>query len=839
MSKIRRHRALIRSLCLALGLCTACAAEHPQPAPPNHGASFALYPADGTFDVRRGAVLVVDKAMAEVLFSDATGLHTARSGPDCALHDASSFTCKTQGLEMRLHFAVTADQRAVTVRLDVTNRSQDTLTLQRLTPLLVDAARGGALWLGKDPLQYRILENGRFGVLDQSAQLEHVGADRYALGDALVLPNGAAEPVALYRGQSVSNWNHIIANPQDMPQGLVAGWLTFAHSIPTLGIGFDPARDKPDAAGRAPFGLYAAENTLIFHGKPLAPGATFTSETLYLEPLPADPIEALEHYADAVAQAHDITPYPKRGKGHFVPSGWNSWSGGDSSGGYGQDINAQLIADNLAFYKREFANFGTDFFQVDDGWQPHDGDWQWRSDKFPAGGAAMAKSISDAGFKPGLWIAPFLVDPASQTAKDHPDWLQPREDGAIGGLGKDKQTLDLSNPAVLDHVKSLFSGLKQDGWLWAKVDFTYWALLGKHLYDPSLTTVEAWRQGWQAVRAGLGDEVFLCGIGVMGANIGTLDAMRLTIDNGPAWEEVDPDDLLTPTRGFKATMRTGARRWFYQNRIWVNHDDLLFFRSWPDPKIAPLTLTEARTFASWIGLSASIVKIGDKLLDFQGHPEWIAIVRSLLPAWPDGARPLDVMIRDYPEQFRQYVVAPAGTWDNIGLFHWGRNRDHTTTPPTDLPDSQTRTFQVACPDGCLAFDFWNQQFLGQQSGTFAVTVAPHDARVLALRKPEGHPQLLGSNRHITQGAADMGKMTWNAAKKTLTGTLVGAVGTALAPFTYQLTFFAPKGFAFQHADVDGVGAALVAQQQGEIVQLRFALPAAAQGTQVAFHLVFQ
>ena len=68
---------------------------------------------------------------------------------------------------------------------------------------------------------------------------------------------------------------------------------------------------------------------------------------------------------------------------------------------------------------------------------------------------------------------------------------------------------------------------------------------------------------------------------------------------------------------------------------------------------------------------------------------------------------------------------------------------------------------------------------------------------------------------------------------------VGAVGTALAPFTYQLTFFAPKGFAFQHADVDGVGAALVAQQQGEIVQLRFALPAAAQGTQVAFHLVFQ
>ena len=72
MSKIRQHRALIRGLWLALGLCTACAAEHPQPAPPNHGASFALYPAAGTFDVRRGAVLVVDKAMAEVLFSDAT-----------------------------------------------------------------------------------------------------------------------------------------------------------------------------------------------------------------------------------------------------------------------------------------------------------------------------------------------------------------------------------------------------------------------------------------------------------------------------------------------------------------------------------------------------------------------------------------------------------------------------------------------------------------------------------------------------------------------------------------------------------------------------------------------
>ena len=51
------------------------------------------------------------------------------------------------------------------------------------------------------------------------------------------------------------------------------------------------------------------------------------------------------------------------------------------------------------------------------------------------------------------------------------------------------------------------------------------------------------------------------------------------------------------------------------------------------------------------------------------------VVRRLLPAFPDAARPLDVLTRDFPEQFRLHVAAPAGEWDVLGLFDWGKNRD--------------------------------------------------------------------------------------------------------------------------------------------------------------------
>lgn len=785
--------------------------------------TVTIDPATGAYDVSRAGQLVFQHAIADVLFetpegSELTGFNACEQRSQSA---DGAFTCTTRGMELSLALKVLEGKPAFTAQLTATNKTAATLTVLRLAPLVADPAYGGALWLGAQPERHRVLENGQFLVLDQAAQLN--------IPTAASPPINAVLPIPL-RGSSVANWNHIVTD-LDGTRSLVAGYLTFDHSIPTLGLA---PLDTVGADGRRPFS-YAAESALIFHGKPLAPGQSIVSEVLYVEPLPAEPLAALERYAVAVADHKHITPWPKRGADHVVPNGWNSWSGGDSTGGYGHDIDETLIKANLAVYTREFKPFGASYFQIDDGWQHGYGDWTWKADTFPSGGAGMASFIADQGFKPGLWIGPFSVSSSSPVAVNHADWLQPREDGGIGLFGKDRATLDLTNPAVRDYVRDTFTDFKNAGWKWAKVDFSYFDLLGKPQFDPTMTNVEAWSSGWQLLRDTLGPDVFVVGIGIMGTNIGRVDGMRLTNDDGPRWEDPKPDDALESSRSFKETVRVGSRRWFYQNRIWVNHNDLLYFRSDPDPQYAPLTFNESRTFASWVGLGGGIVKLGDRILDLADKPEQIDVLRRLLPSWPDGARPLDVMTRDFPEQHLLHVSAPAGEWDVLGLFNWGTNRDWSTQPPTPMPEA-ARSFPVSCAD-CLAYEFWSEQFLGRIQGSTMVSVEPREAKLIALRPYSRAPQFLGSNRHITQGANDMGAVRWDAGASILSGTLLGAVGPATTPFEYRLAFYVPDGFHMSNATVEG--AIVRTETVGPVVRLKFVLPPEAQGQKVKYSVSFQ
>ena len=67
----------------------------------------------------------------------------------------------------------------------------------------------------------------------------------------------------------------------------------------------------------------------------------------------------------------------------------------------------------------------------------------------------------------------------------------------------------------------------------------------------------------------------------------------------------------------------------------------------------------------------------------------------------------------------------------------------------------------------LLFDFWNQKFLGKVRGEYSVELAPHDCRVISVRPDEGHPQLIGTDRHITMGGVEISNEVWDAAKKQL------------------------------------------------------------------------
>lgn len=114
------------------------------------------------------------------------------------------------------------------------------------------------------------------------------------------------------------------------------------------------------------------------------------------------------------------------------------------------------------------AEMGIETFVLDDGWfgnkYPRNnddaglGDWQTNTKKLPHGLDYLIDYAHSKGLKFGLWIEPEMVNPESELAENHPEWI-------VQSNGRDKITwrnqllLDLSNPKVQDFVFNVFDSL--------------------------------------------------------------------------------------------------------------------------------------------------------------------------------------------------------------------------------------------------------------------------------------------------------------------------------------------------------------------------------------------
>jgi alpha-galactosidase len=215
------------------------------------------------------------------------------------------------------------------------------------------------------------------------------------------------------------------------------------------------------------------------------------------------------------------------------PPGWCSWYHY-----FGQVTPADVRA-NLELAARH----GLGLVQIDDGYQAAVGDWLEAADPWQEGTAALAREITTAGLTAGIWTAPFLAAEGSALAREHPEWLARDERGdplramfnplAWGGWAL---ALDTTNPAVGDHLRSVFASLRAQGFRYHKTDFCFAAAVPATRSRAGMTRAEALRAGLQAVRDGIGDDGFLLGCGCpFGPAVGVLDAMRVSPDVAPYW----------------------------------------------------------------------------------------------------------------------------------------------------------------------------------------------------------------------------------------------------------------------------------------------------------------
>ncbi|MDE7126292.1 MAG: alpha-galactosidase, partial [Bacteroidales bacterium] len=144
----------------------------------------------------------------------------------------------------------------------------------------------------------------------------------------------------------------------------------------------------------------------------------------------------------------------------MCPALLNSWEGAYF------DFNTKTLTDMIDDVK----DMGLEMFVLDDGWfgnrYPRNdaksglGDWEANVSKLPEGIDYLVRYAHDKGVKFGIWIEPEMVNPKSELAARHPDWVVKSAGRDIPQI-RSQWLLDLSNPEVQDFVFGVFDRTMQ------------------------------------------------------------------------------------------------------------------------------------------------------------------------------------------------------------------------------------------------------------------------------------------------------------------------------------------------------------------------------------------
>ncbi|MDH6584880.1 alpha-galactosidase [Streptomyces sp. SAI-133] len=294
-----------------------------------------------------------------------------------------------------------------------------------------------------------------------------------------------------------------------------------------------------------------------------------------------------------------------------APTVWCSWYE------YFTNVTEDDIHENLR--AMDTLDLPVDVVQIDDGYQKALGDWLTLSGRFRSR-AGIADAIRARGRRAGIWTAPFLVDPASDLAAEHPDWLVEDLDGGFLHAGRnwghDLCVLDTTHPAAAEYLASVFRTLVAEGYDYFKVDFLYAGAL-EGVRHSSADALTAYRSGIGLIREAIGEDAYLLGCGApVLPSIGLFDAMRVSPDTAPH-RRPEAGDFSQP--GQDPAEFTGAGRQWQHGRLWVNDPDCLMAR--------PAVETRER-WAAHVEATGGLMASSDRLLSLD---QWgVETTRRLL-----------------------------------------------------------------------------------------------------------------------------------------------------------------------------------------------------------------
>lgn len=511
-------------------------------------------------------------------------------------------------------------------------------------------------------------------------------------------------------------------------------------------------------------------------------------------------------------------------------TGWCSWWA--YFRGFTEENNLALLD---VWKKKHFADYGYNFIQIDDAYQGGNDagrkncelangylggrptTWlDWKADLFPSGINGYVESVIDTGFQPAVWMGCFFSD--EETVQNHPNWFVQNTKGKPAAAPWVSYVMDATNPEVVEElIRPTFKGLKEAGIEYVKID-----QLRHYLYDNLHNNLEWCRQKGvgpdevlraylKVAREELGNDTFILSCwGVLTESIGLADACRIGGDgygpvtmqqynswNGIVWRN-DPDHCdISPDK--KA--RDIGNVTDVEERVAADKESII------RPALASiagamLMLSDKpevyKNDNKLYGLRRSspvLFSVPGQLYDFESaKTDWLKANKRTDIKSGKGPSPID------GDQFGE--VCPYwlnefntsfGNWNVLHRLNWTQKEKDvlaaTTIKFADLGLDASKEY--------IVYEFWGDKMLGVLKNEIDLgELEAYGLESLAIREKLNRPQFVSTNRHLSQGAAEIESLNW-------TNNTMQGQSKVVIDDNYIITLYVPKSFKLSSAKVNG------------------------------------
>ncbi len=683
------------------------------------------------------------------------------------------------GIDATIQFKIYDSKDLMTIYVDLINNSGEDIPLQEIRPIVVDGTESSNLKIDDKIEGTRLLTMG-YSFVD-SGELMFLNNQHFDYSSncniAFYVPEKSIGlTIGSLNFDQTETQVYLRNDPKKFANGEFPGYgLKVACSTNKEGSSlyrYKKTDQHSSMVTKDNFNIevdywMSDDSTERYNEYLLRKGATISSGPIAFI-FDKDPNTTLEKWADYFHDFNDVKLNSN------LPIGWSSWP--DLY--YNIDeVKMLRVCDFIV--DQHLPDFGFDMIQIDDGFQEKYGDWEGNL-YFPHGMKWLADEIKKRGLRPGIWLAPYAFSINTDEALNHKDWMFHYKEVDSAQtipyyLGIPVYCMDVSIPESQDWLDSMYSTISNDwGYEMIKLDFILHSVAeGNQFADRYMTKAEAYRKGLMISKNALGEDGYLLECGIMTA-AGVTDGWRTNRDIEAAWNE------LTMEHG---TGYSTPKHYYMNGKLFNTDADHLVVR-----EDRGLTLDQARVLATNVAMGGSQVLAGDEF--YKLPDERLQIIKSVIPPYGKPARSVDLFEVNQPAINSLHIKNGFEDWWVISVTNW---TDESQEKSIDLIKAGLDKDQKY-----LAYEFWEQDFIGEVSNELMLNLKPTSSKVIAFRKKLNRPQIIGTDRHILQGAVELENVEWDPKTKQISGRLLGA-----REHVFNVMVHVPIGFEILRISVEG------------------------------------